>query len=186
MPRGLGPTQKKILTLLAAGFSLSFAYSPHQRRRVWQLADKEFQKIDREALQRSISGLYESKLVEYKESGDGLVTIIINNAGKKKALTYEVDEMKIGVPKKWDKKWRLVIFDIPTYLKRARETLRAHLKYLGLYRLQKSIFVFPYECKDEIDFLVELYDLRPFVRYIVAESIDNELHLKQIFKHILK
>jgi DNA-binding transcriptional regulator PaaX len=53
---------------------------------------------------------------------------------------------------------------------------------LRFYQLQKSVFVLPYECRDEIEFLIEFYDIRSYVRQIVAEKIDNELHLKEIFK----
>ena len=35
---------------------------------------------------------------------------------------------------------------------------------------------------DQIDFLVELYGARQYVRIIVAESLDNALHLKTHFK----
>src|SRR3989344_4478432 len=55
------------------------------------------------------------------------------------------------------------------------------IKQLGFYELQKSAFIFPYNCKDEIDFIIEFYRLRKYARFAVLESIDNEKHLKQIF-----
>ena len=89
--------------------------------------------------------------------------------------------MSIKIPKQWDKKWRIVIFDIPEKLKKSREILRFQLKRLNFYELQKSVFVLPYSCKDEIEYIIEFYGIRRFVRFIVAESIDNELHLKKHF-----
>ena len=83
--------------------------------------------------------------------------------------------------KKWDTYWRIVVFDIPEKHKKAREALRHKLKELGFYKFQKSIFVIPYECKDEIDFIIEIFQIRPYVRYIVAKTLDNEIHLKKIF-----
>jgi len=52
---------------------------------------------------------------------------------------------------------------------------------LGFYPLQKSVFVFPYECENELEFITEFYNIRRYVRYIIAEKIDNEFHLKKIF-----
>ncbi len=64
---------------------------------------------------------------------------------------------------------------------KARDALRERLKNLGFYELQKSVFVFPYECQDEVNFLIEFFNLRKYVRYAVVESIDNDLHLRKIF-----
>ena len=83
--------------------------------------------------------------------------------------------------KEWDGKWRLVIFDIPEEIRKGRDALREKLRKLGFYELQKSVFVFPHECKDEVDFVIEFFGLREYVRYGVLESIDNNFHLKKVF-----
>ena len=89
-------------------------------------------------------------------------------------------EMKIK-ENLWDGKWRTVIFDIPEKLKSARNALRDKLKEVGFHELQKSVFVFPYECKDEIDFIIEFFNLRQYVRYGIFDFIDNDLHLRKTF-----
>lgn len=89
-------------------------------------------------------------------------------------------EMKIKRGE-WDGKWRLVVFDIPERIKKARDALRGKLRELGFYELQKSVWVFPYGCKNEIDFIIEFFNLKKYVRFCILESIDNELHLKKIF-----
>lgn len=76
------------------------------------------------------------------------------------------------------------IFDIPEKLKKVRDALRYHLKRLGFIELQHSVFVLPFKCRDEIEYLVEFYNVRRFVRYIEAYHIDNELDLKYKF-HLL-
>ena len=83
-----------------------------------------------------------------------------------------------------DQKWRVLIFDIPEKLRRGRDTLRDKLKELGFYELQKSVFVFPHDCQNEIEFIIEFFNLRKYVRLGVLETIDNELHLQRIFKLI--
>ena len=71
-----------------------------------------------------------------------------------------------------------MIFDIPEKFKKAREALRLKLKELGFKELQKSVLVFPYECEDEINFIMEIFLVRPFVRFIRAKSFTNEEQLK--------
>jgi len=177
----MSPTKKKILLLLLGGVTLGFSYTPYQQRRVLREIGKEWKRIDREKLKKDIYSLYKSKLVATKQNPDGSYTYVLSDKGKSRALTYNFAQMRI--PKhRWDKKWRLVAFDIPEDWRRARDALREKLRELGFIELQKSVFVFPYECKNEIEFLIEFFALRKHVRYGVLESIDNDLHLRKIFR----
>ncbi len=180
----LGPLQRKILILLVGGLSIGLAYNPRKQLKIIKQISKELGKVDKFSLERAIGGLYKNKMVDFKENADGTVKLILSNEGKKKTLMYKIDSMSIKTPKRWDNKWRLIIFDIPEQLKKVREAMRFHLRRLGFYQLQKSAFVHPYECGDEIEFIIELYAARPFVRQIKADDVDNELHLKKIFKLI--
>ena len=92
-------------------------------------------------------------------------------------MKFKLDDIKIKKPKKWDKQWRIVIFDIPNKFKKAREAIRKKLKELGFIKLQESVFVFPYECENEINFIVEVFQIRPFIRFIRANSVSNEEQL---------
>ena len=74
---------------------------------------------------------------------------------------------------KWDKKWRLVIFDIPRTLNNKRDTLRHRLKYMGFSMLQKSVFVFPYPCEEEISDICAKLKISNYVDIIIAESIGS-------------
>ena len=181
MSRRFGEIQQKVLLLLLGGLALGLSGSPKTSFQIIKTIGKDWQEIERRAMRRAVKSLYQSKLINEKQNKDGSITIVLTADGKKKALTYKLDEMKIRKPAKWDKKWRIVIFDIPENIKKIREILRFHLKNLGFCELQKSVFTHPFECKDEIDYLIEFYDIRRFVRFIIADSIDNELHLKQKF-----
>lgn len=87
----------------------------------------------------------------------------------------------IPKPKIWDGKWRMVIFDIPEEKKEKREVFRECIKNLGLANLQKSIWIHPYECRDQIYYLAGNMFIKPYVRYIVAEEITGEKDLRQRF-----
>ncbi len=177
----IGVVQRKTLLLLLAGISLGCAGSPRAQWRVLKELHREWEKINRQSLERAIQSLYESKLLVARKNHDGTVTMELNDAGRKRALTFNAGAMKIKRPQKWDGQWRVVLFDVPEERKRDRDALRFHLKKLGMHELQKSVFVHPFECRDEIDFIVELHDLRPHVRFLSAHSVDNALHLKKIF-----
>ncbi len=181
MSRGFGEIQQKVLLLLFGGLALGLSGSPKAYFQIIKTASKNWREIEKRALRRAIKSLYESKLIDEKQNKDGSITIILTADGKKKALTYQLDEMKIKKPVRWDKKWRIVLFDIPENRKKIREILRFHLKKMGFCELQKSVFAHPFDCKDEIDYLIEFYDIRRFVRFMIADSIDNELHLQQKF-----
>ena len=181
MPRGPGEVQRKILLLLLGGLALGLSGSPKTYFQILKAIGKEWQEINKQSLKRAIKNLYKSKLITEKQNPDGTITIVLTSEGKKKALTYDLDKMRIKKPAKWDKKWRIVLFDIPNKKKKIRDILRFHLKKLGFYELQESVFVYPYDCKDEIDYLIEFYDIRKFVRFVIADSIDTELHLKSHF-----
>lgn len=179
---------QKVLLLLLAGAAMSISYTPRQYWRAvkfagreWKKIDREWEKVKKEELRYELRKLYQSRLVKRTENLDGSTTIILTDKGKLKALTYRFDEMKID-NKDWDGKWRLIGFDVPEKVRWGRDALRDKIKKLGFYEFQKSVFVYPYDCKDEIDFIIEFFKIRKYVRFGILEYIDNEQHLKEIFK----
>jgi len=181
MSRGLGKNQQKLLLLLLGGLSLSLSRNPRQYFKTLKAIGKGWNEINRQALKNAIADLYKSKFLEERENKDGSLTIILTENGKRKALTYQIDEIEIKKPEKWDKKWRIILFDIPDKKGKERNALRQHLKKIGFYKYQESVFVHPFDCKDEMDYLIEFYNLRKFVRFVVADQLDNELELKVHF-----
>jgi DNA-binding transcriptional regulator PaaX len=65
------------------------------------------------------------------------------------------------------------MFDFPSRFERVRRPFRNKLCDFGLMAYQKSIFIYPYECQEEILTLAEFYGVREFIRYIVAEEISD-------------
>ncbi|MEK7069956.1 MAG: CRISPR-associated endonuclease Cas2 [Patescibacteria group bacterium] len=171
-------TKEKIILLLASGVILGFSRSPRNYFKVLKSVAKEWKEINRNKLVRIVREFYNDRIVDYKENKDGSVKIVLTKEGQNKALRFKLDEMEIKKPAKWDGEWRIVIFDIPEKFKKAREALRMKLKELGFLELQKSVFVLPYECEDEINFIMEVFLIRSFVRFVRAKSFTNEEQLK--------
>lgn len=121
------------------------------------------------------------KYVSVSEHADGKITVSITEKGMTRALTYELETLSMIKPKRWDKKWRIVIFDIPEKHKGIRDIFRMRLRQLGLFQLQESVYVSPYPCFDEVEFLRELYGVAFTARYLLAEKIEDDESLKQHF-----
>jgi len=107
--------------------------------------------------------------------------IKLTSVGKEKAIQYALKKWKIKIPTNWDKKWHLVIFDIPNDKKILRDTVRQRLNYWGFCQLQESVFVYPFDCQKEISAIKYIYGLGAYLQYIIAESIETELNLVDIF-----
>lgn len=178
----IGSTMKKILLFFEGGVALSLTRRPDAYFRILKNISKEWKEINRRTLREAIRKLYQSKLIDYKENKDGTVTLVLTEEGKNRVLRYNLDKIEIKKSAKWDGLWRVVIFDVPESLRRGREALAFKLKQLGFYPLQKSVFIYPYECKDEIDFIIEIFNLRPYVRFMIVKKIDIDLDLKDKFK----
>ena len=82
----------------------------------------------------------------------------------------------------WDKKWRILIFDIPEKMKKYRDFLREEIYEYGFVQLQKSVWVTPYKIDDDVRVLVNEHNLAGFVKFAVVEKWDNDSELKKLFR----
>lgn len=83
-------------------------------------------------------------------------------------------------PRRWDGRWRVVMFDIPESQKEVRDALRRRMRELGFYRFQDSAWVFPFDCEDAIELTKADLALGATVQYMVAD-IWNDRHLRREF-----
>lgn len=135
---------------------------------------------ERYRIKRTILNLKKQKMVNIYERG-GEDVMEVTEAGKKRILKYKLNEMGIKRPKKWDGFWRIIAFDVPEKYKKARNALSFKLQEMEFYHLQKSIYVCPFECKDEIDFIGKFFNVRKYMKYFVAKEIDGEEFLKKYY-----
>ncbi|OHB09947.1 MAG: CRISPR-associated endonuclease Cas2 [Candidatus Zambryskibacteria bacterium RIFCSPLOWO2_12_FULL_45_14] len=90
-------------------------------------------------------------------------------------------DFKITKPKKWDRRWRIIIFDIPERKKKIRDEIRGILTAVGFQRLQDSVWVYPYDCEDIIGLLKVDYGISRDMLYIIADQIENDKYLRMDF-----
>ena len=162
-------------TVYIAASSPSFVRSVIRRHQSWR-------KYPRKHIYDTFYHLRKRGLIEFKRE-DKQIYISLTDEGRKKAGYMQINDLKIKEPKKWDRKWRLVIFDIAELKRGHREGFRGKLKELGFSCLQKSVWLHPFDCEAEIDLLRHFFGLsQKDLRLIVAEKIGDESALKEKYR----
>mgnify|MGYP001613370347 CR=1 FL=1 len=124
--------------------------------------------------------------LKFIKEENGCLVYTITEKGREKIKKFAFDEIKISNPKEWDKKWRLVIFDIPEKYAKSRNALRHKLEDLGFYQCQKSAWIYPFPCAGEIEFIKDVLNLKSFVKlFLVDEMTDGKVlyHFKNLLKN---
>jgi DNA-binding transcriptional regulator PaaX len=106
----------------------------------------------------------------------------LSRKGDKELRALELRDYKIKKPRRWDKKWRVLIFDIPERRKALRDKIRFTLIRMGFERLQDSVWAFPYDCEDVIALLKADFHVGDDMLYMIVDSIERDGRLRQHFK----
>lgn len=143
---------------------------------------KKWHKYEKKRITDTFYKLRKEGCIEI-EKRNHQVYIGLTEKGKKKAGWFQIDSLKIKKPKKWDGKWRIVIFDIPNLKGLYRNIFRGKLKTLGFYPLQKSVWITPFKCSDEINLIKDFLGLTDKeVRVIISRDIGKDEWFKEKFK----
>jgi len=172
--------REKILLSLLLGVCFGYAITPRKQwyvlKTIGGLWD-DWDKVDERKLNEEMRKLHRLKLIKKTNQKKGPIIKGLTKKGKLKALEYYFNNLMVD-SKKWDGKFRILVFDIPEKLRKGRNALRWKIRRWGFRELQKSVFIIPYECKEEIDFVVDFFELKKYVHYGVLESISKELYTK--------
>ena len=175
--------QKAILLTLSVGVILT---SPVGTRILAQNVLRELKKggskeLSEESIRKSLYNLQKKKYVQLRYSKDNTsVRIGLTSKGKDLLRGYEFKSIKITKPKTWDGKWRIVVFDIPEKSRYARDILRDKIKRMGFFRIQQSVWVHPFPCKEEVRFLAEFLSIESHI-LVFEDKIANDKYLRQYF-----
>ncbi len=139
-----------------------------------------WKKFNQSTARQYIGRLEKRKLIKRRMKG-GRSEMMLTKKGREELLSYDIDKIKLKNDKRWDGKWRVIIFDIPEDKKQARDALRSKFKHLGMLQLQKSVFIYPFDCKKEIDFVSDFFEVGDDLLYLEAEIKDIGKKLKKYF-----
>ena len=179
-----GELGKEILLIIAAGLAIPAAFLmpniPIALKPLLRALTKKSGLRKSEHFVRSITYLKRRRLISIAAK-DELQILTLSENGKKRVLQFDLDKIRLKRPRKWDGYWRLVLFDIPEKHKMGREALRSKLNQLGFFPLQKSCFIYPFDCKSEITFISEIFEVAPYVNFILVKELEGATQLVRYF-----
>lgn len=169
-----GELARDILRLIGAGVVVGFGTMAAVSTNTIQLMDYLNPKgvHERNRIWKAIKYL-ESKHRITMEDRDGKTYVLLTDRGRLQLDEDTIGEMTVAKPYRWDHKWRIVMFDFPQKHERARKAFRLKLQDLGFKLYQRSVFIYPYECHEEIHSIAQWYGVDSHVRYIVATEIHD-------------
>lgn len=131
-------------------------------------------KIDLRKINQEVKRLRKRGMIEMIKNKHGIEEIKLTKLGRAKIKEYKISDIKIDKTKNWDKKWRIVIFDIPIQKNKSRNLLRRKMRELGFYKLQDSVFVHAYPCFEIVEFIRVFFGVKAEVEYIEAEKLESQ------------
>lgn len=183
----LDPKVKNVLLLVGAGsFLAASVLMPGLPLLAKPFLDKKreeeanaWKKFNKWRLRQVLKRLYDQKLVEIYETGEGY-TVKVTEKGRRRLLKYNLDDL-ILTDKKWDKKWRIIIYDVDESKKTLRNVFQKMLRKLEFLQLQKSVYLTPYPCENEVEYLRQIYGIGREVVLLTITGLENEQAYKEYF-----
>lgn len=128
-----------------------------------------------------LSRLKQKGEIEFEER-DGKKYVRLTEKGEE-ALALGQQKMQLAniKPRKWDRRYRLVMFDVPEKRKQIRERLRFEMQGVGFLRVQDSAWIYPYDCEEFIALLKADIHIGKDVLYAVIEEIENDIWIRKHF-----
>lgn len=185
------PTSREIVYLLGMGTLLAASIimpglaiivrdmARAKRQDDWEQSQKEWKKFNIKLLKRNLRRLQQQKVVEIIKENDQQV-IKLTQKGRSKYLKFKLEEISLKGGK-WDGKWRLVIYDINKLKKNNQENFRRILRQMNFWPLQRSVYLTPCECQEEVEYLREYFDLGEEVLLLEVCKLENENFYKEYF-----
>ena len=115
----------------------------------------------------TVNRMLSSELIE-KVIKNGEPKFRLSSTGSKK-LVRDFPLIKLQ-NKRWDKRWRILIFDIPEKIRWKRDVFRGKLKTLGFGMVQQSVWVSPHPFEDDVRDFIEAHNLDSFAYLFISEA----------------
>ena len=173
--------QKAVLSIVAVAGTLAIAaIAPNVFQAFPKILGKQRYKLAFQA--RTAASRLAAKGYVRFVGKDGKRRIEITEVGQR-MIDLEQEKLLLASKRgrRWDKRFRLVMFDIPQKRRRDRDHLRAVMRECGFLRLQDSVWVYPYDCEDLVTLLKVDIKIGKDVLYVIVESVENDAWIKRHF-----
>jgi len=175
-------SNKLLKVLVVGGVVTIAAVNPFFGLLTAKIIEDELKKRKWKGLKNGLHRLKYRGFVEVEQTPDGSYIVKATDAGKLQAEKYDLDNLSIKVPKKWDKQWRLIIFDIPTEKQKGRLALLSKLRELKFIMIQKSVWAHPFECQNEVAVLARAFEVDKYIQHLVCSNVSSSEYLKGEFE----
>ena len=138
-------------------------------------------KIKQGSCSNTISRCKRDGLILLAKQKDGTVKVLLTEKGRRYVYNFTYQPI-IPKPIIWDRKWRVVIFDIAVAKRREREMFRREIKRMGFKQVQKSVWVYPYKCEDEVLFLAKQLRIEKTVEILTVQKMLHVDKWKKLFQ----
>jgi len=171
-----------LMTIALGGIAITGPIVPGLIKLIGEF--KQTEKYTKDQIKNAFSNLKRRKLIKIIEEGEK-IKVHLTNKGTERFKEYSFESLAIKKPSHWDGKWRILIFDIPTKPKiynLAREAFRKKIKELGFFQMQKSVWIYPFECEDELLLIAEIFQVQKYIEILTVEKLLHEKELKAKFE----
>ena len=131
----------------------------------------------KDVVRRSSYRMVKAGLMEWKDR-----KLRLTQKGERALRAMSLTQFADKKPRRWDGKWRVLIFDIPERRRGLRIKLRLTLQSIGFVRLQDSVWVYPYDCEEFITLLKADFHVGNDLLYLIVDSIEHDSFLRKHFK----
>ncbi len=172
------PTKKALHSSLKiiglAGFTGTVIVAPNATIAVGKLLESVMKPLDIPERERIYRNLKRQGLVQIDKAEKDSYRLTITPAGAYRLTSESLDDIVVPRMKHWDGKWRLVCYDLPSNKKSERYELTKHLKRMGFFPLQKSMWVHPYIFLGQLDQITKTLLITNFVTVLEVTKLDNK------------
>ena len=178
--RRLGAFQKAMLYAVLGGVIIAIGAIPDFSKIIKYYASaKKGARFNYQA-KTALGRLSKLGLVTFEERDERHYARITERG--KNILQLETQKVAHMKKKKWDRRWRVVIFDIPEKRRSVRVSLRRFMEEYGFVRLQNSVWIYPYDCEDLVALAKANLRIGADVLYMIVEKLEHDKHLREHFK----
>ena len=121
--------------------------------------------LNKTKLSQALKRLREKGLVDFIDEEE--LVIRLTDSGREKAVIASLQQED----RKWDGRWRVVIFDIPEKRRAARDVLRYRLKQWGFTPWQKSVWVSRKNCTKPLRNYIKQIGIGDWVMVLESDNI---------------
>jgi|TARA_Y100000310_G_scaffold13801_1_gene14027 hypothetical protein len=133
-------------------------------------------KRQKDTIRVSRERLIKKGMLKYSRGG-----LCITKKGEIALQMAEVSDHVTRKPKRWDGRWRVLMFDIPEKKKNIRERVRQKLRSVGFVYLQDSVWLYPYDCEDLITLLKSELHIGKEMLYMIVDFLEYDAQYRKHF-----